>query len=68
MRVSNAARAQLQSKGKIDPSDLVDFVEEAINVVSKNLRKYGGRIPDLDPSATEGATIKTLPFAFGAKS
>ena len=43
-------------------------MDEAINVVSKNLRKYGGRIPDLDPSATEGATIKTLPFAFGAKS
>ena len=45
----------------------MDFKEEDVNVVSKNLRKPGGRIPDTDHNAPEGATIATQPFLFGAK-
>ena len=52
----------------IDPSDLVDFAEEAMSMISQNLRRPGGRIQDPDLNAAQGATIPTLPFMFGAKS
>ena len=51
-----------------DPGDLVDFTEEAMAVISQNLRRPGGRIPDPDPNAAAGATIPTPPFILGAKS
>ena len=35
-------RAQLQSEGITDPSDLVDFTEEAMDAISQNLRRPGG--------------------------
>ena len=38
-------RVQLQSEGIIDPSDLVDFTEEAMAMISQNLRRPGGEDP-----------------------
>ena len=42
MAMPHNARAQLKSEGLIDPSDLVDFTEEAMAMISQNLRRPGG--------------------------
>jgi len=68
MAIPHNTRVQLQSEGMTDPGDLVDFTEESMAVISQNLRRPGGRIPDPDPNAAAGATIPTPPFILGAKS
>ena len=44
MATPHNTRVQLQSKGTTDPSDLVDFTEEAMAIISQNLRRPGERI------------------------
>ena len=61
-------RLQLQSEGMLDLNDLVDFDEDSIKSISKNLRRPGGRVPDTTPGAAVGATVPASPFVFGAKS
>ena len=61
-------RVQLQSEGTADPNDIVDFAEEAIAMISQNLRRPGGRIQRPDPNAAPGATTPTPTFMLGAKS
>ena len=41
MDMPHNARLQLQSEGITDPSDLVDFTEEAMAMISQNLRRPG---------------------------
>ena len=48
--------------------DLVEFYEKSIKQITDNLRRPGGRVPDLEPNAAAGATIPTSDFIFGAKS
>ena len=47
---------------------LKNFDKESLQQLADNLRKPGGRIPDPDPNAAEGATIPTPAFTYGAKS
>ena len=68
MTAPHNTRAQLQSEGIIDPSDLVDFTEEAMAMISQNLRRPGGRIQDPDPNVAPVATMSTSPFILKAKS
>ena len=42
MSMPHHARVQLQSECITDPSDLVDFTEEAMAMISQNLRRPGG--------------------------
>ena len=51
-----------------DPSYLVDFADEAINVASQNFKKSAKNIVESDPNAPEGVIIATPPFAFGTTS
>ena len=50
-----------------DPSDLVDYIEKAINIISKNLRKPRERILDLPPNNPMRATIVIPLFTLGPK-
>ena len=42
MATLHNTRVQLQSEGTTDPSDLVDFTEEDMAMISENLRRPGG--------------------------
>ena len=42
MAIPHNTRVQLQFEGITNPSDLVDFTEEAIAMISQNLRRPGG--------------------------
>ena len=59
---------QLVNEGVDTVDDLVDFDKATIEQVAANLRRPAGRIPDLTPGAAAGATTRTPPFVFGAKS
>ena len=59
---------QMQQEGIQSVADLADFDKDSLQQLADNLRKPGGRIPDPDPNAVEGATIPTPAFMFGAKS
>ena len=48
--------------------DLGEFQKASLKQVVDNLRNPGGKIPNPDPNAAQGATIPTPPFTFGAKS
>ena len=67
MIITHNTMVQLQSEGITDPDNLVDFNEDAMAMISQNLRRPGGRIQDPDPNATAGATIPTPPFIIGEK-
>ena len=68
MAIPAATRLQLRNEGLEQPSDLLDFDHDSLKQITDNLRRPGGRIPDPDPNAANGATIPTPPFIFGAKS
>eukprot|EP00957_Ditylum_brightwellii_P010363 783635-Ditylum_brightwellii.AAC.1 len=59
---------QLVVDGISKVEDLAAFDMEMLKQVADNLRRLGGRIPNLDPGAATGATISQAPFVFGAKS
>ena len=42
MAITHNTRVQLQSEGITDPGDLVDFNEDAMAMISQNLRRPGG--------------------------
>ena len=42
MAIPHNTRVQLQSEGITDPGDLVDFNEDAMAMISQNLRRPGG--------------------------
>jgi hypothetical protein len=68
MAIPRATVEQLEQEGIETVDDLTDFDKESLLQVADNLRRPGGRIPNLDPNAARGATIATPPFVFGAKS
>jgi hypothetical protein len=45
MAIPHNTRVQLQSEGITDPGDLVDFNEDAMAMISQNLRRPGGEDP-----------------------
>ena len=67
-RIPHATMVQIQHEGIQSVADLADFDKESLQQLADNLRKPGGRIPDPDPNAAEGATIPTPAFTYGAKS
>ena len=42
MAMPHNTRVKLKCEGITDPSDLVDFTEEAMAMISQNLRRPGG--------------------------
>ena len=68
MGIPCATMVQMQHERIQSIADLADFDKESLKQLADNLRKPGGRIPDPDPNAVEGATIPTPAFTYGAKS
>ena len=68
MGIPNRTVVQLQTEGLGGVEDQADFDKETIEGIASNLRRSVGRIADPNPGAAAGATIRTPPFAFGAKS
>ena len=68
MGIPHATVVQLAQEGIESVDDLQDFDKDSLQQVADNLRRPGGRIPDPNPGAAEGATIPTPPFIFDAKS
>ena len=68
MCIPHETMVQLQHEGIQSVADLADFDKDSLQQLSDNLRKPGGRIPDHNPNAAEGATIPTPAFIYGAKS
>jgi hypothetical protein len=68
MGIPNRTVIQLQTEGLSGIEDLVDFDKETIKGIASSLRRPAGRIADPNPGAAAGATIRTPPFAFEAKS
>ena len=58
----------MQHEGIHSVADLADFDKDSLQQLADNLRKPGGRIPDPNSNAAEGATIPTPAFTYGAKS
>ena len=68
MGIPHATMVQMQHEGIQSVADLADFDKESLQQLADNLRRPGGRIPDPDPNAAEGATIPIPAFTYGAKS
>ena len=68
MGIPHATMVQMQLEGIQSVADLADFEKDSLQQLADSLRKPGGRIPDPDPNAPEGATIPTPAFTYGAKS
>ena len=66
--ISHKTRLELESEGINTPKELVEFDEDSISEISNNLRRLGGRVPDLTHGAVTRATIPTPPFTSGSKS
>ena len=63
-----ATVTQMEAEGITAASDLADFDKDSLQQLADNLRRPGGRAPDPNPAAPQGATVPTPPFTFGAKS
>ena len=68
MGIPHATMVQIQHEGIQSVADLADFDKEFLQLLADKLREPGGRIPDPDPNAAEGATIPTPAFTDGSKS
>ena len=69
MAIPAATRAQLVAEGIDDVSDLLDFDEASLKLLSDNLRRPGGMIPDpANLGVNPVPMIPARPFVFGAKS
>ena len=68
MSPPQVTRLQVVNEGLEHFHDLLDFDGELIKGIANNLRRPGGRIPNLDPNADPGDVIPNPPFLFGAKS
>ena len=60
-------RTQLATEGLKTVDDLAEFDDESLKQITDNLRRPGGRIPDPNPGAANGAIIPTPSFVFGVK-
>ena len=61
-------RTHLAKEGIKTVDDLDEFDDESLKQITDNFRRPGGRIPDPNAGAVNGATIPTPSFVFGAKS
>ena len=68
MGIPHETMVQLQYEGIQSVADLADFDKDSLQQLADHLRKPGGRIPDPNPNAAEGATVPTPSFIYGAKS
>ena len=68
MGITSDTVTQLQNKGFVFISDLVDFKKSTIKKIDDNLRCTAERISDPNPGAAPGATILALPLVFGINS
>ena len=68
MGIPQETMVQMQHDGIHSVADIADFDKDSLQQLADNLRKPGGRIPDPDPNAVEGATIPSPAFTYGAKS
>ena len=68
MSLARTTRIQLQAEGLENILDLSEFDEADIKGIAENMRCLWGRTPEPDPNSSKGATIRQLPFQFGAKS
>ena len=68
MGIPAATVTQMEAEGITTVSDLADFDKDSLQQLADNLRRPGGRVPDPNPAAPQGATIPTPPFTFGAKA
>ena len=68
MGIPHDTVTQLPREGIETINDLQDFDKDSLQQVADNLRRPGGRVPDPNPAAAEGATIPTPLFISGAKS
>ena len=66
--IPHETMVQIQREGIQAVADLADFEKQELQQLADNLRKPGGRIPDLNPNAAPGATIPTPASTYGAKS
>ena len=68
MAIPHDTRLQLIAEGITTVDDLTDFDEASLKLLSDNLRRPGGMVPDPAPNAQAGAMVPAQPFVFGAKS
>ena len=68
MGIPHETMVQIQHEGIHSVADVADFDKDSLQQLTDNLRKPGGRIPDPNPNAAEGASIPTPAFTYGAKS
>ena len=68
MGVQHATVVQFALEGIQMVDDLADFDNEALQQLADNLHRPGGRVPNPDPGAAAGSTIRTPAFVFVAKS
>ena len=57
MGIPHETMVQMQHEGIHSFPDLADFDKDSLQQLADTLRKPGGRIPDPNPNAAEGATI-----------
>ena len=65
MGIPHETVLQLQSEGIMSVSDLSNFMAKHLETLADNLRRPGGRIPDLTKGAAAGATIPSPAFTYG---
>ena len=68
MAIHAGTLVRMEQEGIEIVDDLGEFQKASLKQVFDNLRNLGGRIPNPDPNAAQGATIPMPPFTFGAKS
>ena len=68
MAIPAGTLARMEQEEIETVDDLWEFWKASLKQVVENLRNTGGRIPNPDPNAEQGATIPTPSFTFGAKS
>jgi hypothetical protein len=59
MGIPNETVVRLQKEGITTVDDLVDFDKDTMEQTAANLRRPAGRIPDPNPGAAPGATIRS---------
>ena len=62
------ARQLLAAEGIVEVADLVDFSDDMISQVTRNLRKPSGTMPDTRPGAAAGARLPIPPVSISAIS
>ena len=68
MAITHETRTQMQPEDTRSPVALVGFDEDLISKISNNLKRLGGRVPNLNHGTVAGDTITTPPFHLREKS